>query len=55
MRRQRRLCFFRHRFSRWAWVKTDYNDGFEPEVRDDLQFRMCRRCGYQEIRELVDA
>lgn len=42
-----------HRWSRWAFVKRDYADGLEPEVDRDLQFRMCRNCGAQEIREPV--
>jgi hypothetical protein len=32
---------------------VDYADGYEPEIRDDVQFRMCNRCGHQEIRERV--
>lgn len=50
-RRPRRTCFVRHRFSRWAYVKVDDAPGWEPERRDDLQFRMCQRCGHQEMRE----
>lgn len=47
-----RTCFFRHRFSRWAYVKTDYGDGY-MELDRDTQFRMCMNCGHQELRELV--
>lgn len=57
MKRRKPLlgCRIRHRFSRWAYVKVDYGDGYEPELRYDVQFRMCCRCGGQEIRERVDA
>lgn len=44
-------CRIRHRWSRWAYHKRDYADGYEPEIDYDVQFRMCRRCGHQEIRE----
>jgi hypothetical protein len=36
-------------------VKVDYADGYEPELREDMQFRMCRQCGHQELRERVEA
>jgi hypothetical protein len=48
-------CRIRHSFSRWAYVKVDCADGFEPEIHEGIQFRMCRNCGHQEIRERVDA
>ncbi|MEW2498394.1 hypothetical protein AB0942_33410 [Streptomyces nodosus] len=51
-RKPLRLCRIKHSWSRWAYVKTDYGDGFEPEVRDELRFRMCRRCGHQELKEV---
>ncbi|MET9385282.1 hypothetical protein ABZY09_30475 [Streptomyces sp. NPDC002928] len=42
-----------HRWSRWAFLKFEMGDGFPPEIDRDQQFRMCRTCGHQEIRELV--
>ena len=56
LRRTRRVvptCYFRHRWGRWAHAKADYADGFAPEIDPDLQFRMCRRCGHQELREVA--
>lgn len=55
--RRRRLsaCLIRHRYSRWSWIKTDDTPGFEPDIHDALQFRMCRNCGHQEIREYACA
>jgi hypothetical protein len=57
MKRRKPLlgCRIKHRWSRWAYVKVDYADGYEPELRDDMQFRMCRQCGHQELRERVEA
>jgi hypothetical protein len=54
MKRPRPLigCRLRHRFSRWADVKVDDMPGYEPDRRPELQFRMCQRCGHQEIREV---
>lgn len=49
--KRRKPCRLRHRWSKWAFVKVDYADGLEPEVREDLMFRMCRTCGHQEIKE----
>lgn len=45
-------CRIRHKYSRWAYEKTDYGDGY-MEIDHDTQFRMCVRCGNQEIRERV--
>lgn len=55
LRRTRRVvptCYFRHRWCRWAFMKKDYADGYEPEFDYELQFRMCRVCGHREIREV---
>ncbi|MFF4019980.1 hypothetical protein [Streptomyces sp. NPDC001843] len=52
MKRRRvwRPCRLRHRWSRWALIKTDFGPGC-VEIDHDTEFRMCRNCGHQEIRE----
>lgn len=55
LRRRRRLvptCYFRHRWAKWAFVKMDEHPGWRPEFDYELQFRMCRACGHQELREV---
>jgi hypothetical protein len=53
VKRLARTCFFRHRWSLWAFVKFEMDDGYPPEVIRDEIFRMCRVCGHEETRELV--
>lgn len=48
-----KTCRWRHRWSRWAYVKFEVDDGWPPEVIHEEQFRMCRNCGHQEVRERV--
>ena len=56
-RRHRRVvptCYFRHRWGRWSWVKFDESPGSYPEIDEFSQFRMCRRCGHQQLRDVVE-
>lgn len=44
-------CRFRHRFSCWSAVLQEVDDDWTYFIRSDRQFRMCERCGTEEIRE----
>lgn len=44
-----------HRFGKWAYIKTETAPGLLPDVEPDMQFRMCHRCGYQDLREVICA
>lgn len=46
-------CRFRHRFSCWSAVLQEMDEDWTYSIRPDRQFRMCERCGTEEIRERV--
>lgn len=46
-------CRWLHRFSAWSTVLIEDPDEDEIMPDPEVQFRMCKRCGHEEEREIV--